>query len=93
MANDNAPDVPYHVHDKGYKELLSNKKAFLGLLKTFVHEKWTENLEEDDLIRVEKSYILQDFSEKEADIVYQVKSGTDNIIFYCLLELQLVSIT
>ena len=35
---------------------------------------------------VDKSYILPDFSEKEADLVYRLKSK--EIIFYILLELQ-----
>ncbi|QGP92291.1 Putative transposase, YhgA-like [Neomoorella glycerini] len=35
-----------------------------------------------------KSYVLQDFSEKEADIVYRLKTKDRNVIFYVLLELQ-----
>nr|WP_276326132.1 Rpn family recombination-promoting nuclease/putative transposase [Pseudobacteroides cellulosolvens] len=35
-----------------------------------------------------KSYVLQDFKEKESDIVYRLKIKDRDIIFYCLLELQ-----
>ena len=56
------PKASHHVHDKGYKQLLSNKQTFLSLLKTFVREEWAADIREDDLVRVEKSYILQDFS-------------------------------
>ncbi|WP_206812035.1 Rpn family recombination-promoting nuclease/putative transposase [Paradesulfitobacterium ferrireducens] len=77
----------HHPHDKGYKELLANKATFLELLKTFVGEAWTEDIREDDLTRVEKSYILQDFNEKESDIVYRLHSRED-MVFYVLLELQ-----
>ncbi|WP_206812030.1 Rpn family recombination-promoting nuclease/putative transposase [Paradesulfitobacterium ferrireducens] len=61
--------------------------TFLELLKTFVGEAWTEDIREDDLTRVEKSYILQDFNEKESDIVYRLHSRED-MVFYVLLELQ-----
>ncbi|WP_338835546.1 hypothetical protein [Neomoorella thermoacetica] len=46
---------------------------FLELIKTFVREKWVETIDADDLILVNKSYVLQDFSEKEADVVYRLK--------------------
>ena len=78
----------HHTHDKGYRELLSSKRAFLELLKTFVREEWTKDIDEDSLVRVEKSYILQDFSEKEADIIYRLKTKGGEVIFYVLLELQ-----
>lgn len=79
---------PHHTHDRGYRELLSSKRAFLELLKTFVREEWTKDIDEDSLVRVEKSYVLQDFSEKEADIIYKLKTKGSEVIFYILLELQ-----
>ncbi|MQL53263.1 Rpn family recombination-promoting nuclease/putative transposase [Desulfofundulus thermobenzoicus] len=79
---------PHHTHDRGYRELLSSKRAFLELLKTFVHEEWAKDIDEESLVRVEKSYVLQDFSEKEADIVYRLRLRGTEVIFYVLLELQ-----
>ena len=67
---------------------MANKRTFLVLLKTFVREDWVEEIDEADLARIEKSYILQDFSEKEADIVYRLRIKDEDIIFYVLLELQ-----
>ncbi|AOQ22822.1 hypothetical protein MTAT_25350 [Moorella thermoacetica] len=43
---------PYHPHDKGYRQLLSDKRVFLELLKTFVRETWVEAIDEKDLILV-----------------------------------------
>ncbi|OIQ53868.1 Rpn family recombination-promoting nuclease/putative transposase [Neomoorella thermoacetica] len=86
--NEGQPRPPYHPHDKGYRQLLSDKRVFLELLKTFVRETWVEAIDEKDLILVNKSYVLQDFSEKEADIVYRLKTKDRNVIFYVLLELQ-----
>ena len=81
----NAKDNP---HDKRHKELLSNKKSFLSLLRDCIKEPWVYGINEDSLIKSNKSFILQDFSEKEADIVYEAAIDGRRIIFYILLELQ-----
>lgn len=86
----------YQPHDKGYKSLLSSKKVFLELLRSFVRRSWVSELDEQDLVRVDKSYVLDDYRGQESDIVYRAKlksragqpaSGRD-ILFYVLLELQ-----
>ncbi|MDN5362439.1 MAG: hypothetical protein PWP70_1486 [Moorella sp. (in: firmicutes)] len=86
--NEGQSRSPHHPYDKGYRQLLADKRVFLELLKTFVREKWVEAIDADDLILVNKSYVLQDFSEKEADVVYRLKTKDRNVIFYVLLELQ-----
>lgn len=78
----------HHPYDKGYRQLLTNKKAFLQLIRTFVKEKWVDAINENDLILVNKSFVLKDFTEKEADIVYRLKTREGDVIFYILLELQ-----
>ena len=40
------------------------------------------------ITRIDKSYILQDFNEKEADLVYRLKIKGQDVIFYLLMELQ-----
>ncbi len=75
-------------HDTGYKYLLSSKKAFLQLLRSFVQAGWAEGVDEASLIRVDKSFILQDFKNKEADLVYRAKLKDKEVIFYVLMELQ-----
>ena len=78
----------HHSYDKGYRQLLTNKKAFLQLIKSFVKEKWVDEINEDDLILVNKSFVLKDFTEKEADIVYRLKTREGDVILYILMELQ-----
>jgi hypothetical protein len=78
----------HHPDDKGYKNLLTNKQTFLELLQTFVGEDWVQEIADHDLILINKSYILQDFSDKEADIVYRLRLRESEVIFYILLELQ-----
>jgi len=75
-------------HDTGYKYLLSSKKAFLQLLRSFVQGGWAKDVDEAGLIRVDKSFILQDFQNKEADLVYRAKLKDKEVIFYVLMELQ-----
>lgn len=82
-------DSPNNQHDVGYKYLLSSKRFFLQLLASFVSQDWVDNISEDNIELIDKSFISQDFYQKEADIVYRLKHGTNqDVIFYVLLELQ-----
>ena len=67
-------------HDTGYKLILSTKKVFLELLQSFVEAGWTKQIDPNELIRVDKSYILPDFKKKEADLVYQAKIKNQRVI-------------
>lgn len=78
----------HQPHDKGYKYLLSSKKVFVDLLRSFVKQGWIEQIDDTHVIKVDKSYILQDFADKEADLVYRVKIKEQEVIFYVLLEMQ-----
>jgi hypothetical protein len=75
-------------HDLGYKSLLSHKKTFMEFLKDFVKKDWVKEIEEDNLVLIDKEFILDDFKEEEADIVYKVNINGKDIIFYILFELQ-----
>ena len=75
-------------HDTGYKYLLASKKAFIQLIKSFVKAGWTSQVDEANLVRVDKSFILQDFKYKEADLVYRARLKDKDVIFYVLMELQ-----
>ncbi|MED0671860.1 hypothetical protein P4S95_16915 [Aneurinibacillus aneurinilyticus] len=61
----------HQPHDKGYKYLLSSKKVFVDLLRSFVKQGWIEQIDDTNVIKVDKSYILQDFADKEADFAFQ----------------------
>ena len=71
----------HQEHDKGFKYLLKSKEAFMDLLKSFVRTDWVELVDEKELVGVDKSYILQDFSSKEADTVYRSKIKGNEVIF------------
>ena len=77
-----------HPHDTGYKYLLSSKKAFIKLVRSFIKAGWAEQIDQASLVRIDKSFILQDFRNKEADVVYRAQMKDRDVIFYVLLELQ-----
>ncbi len=77
-----------NIHDKSYKTLFSNKDIFLNLIQDFTDHTWSKSIHPENLILVDKSYILSDYEELEADIVYRGKVGDKEVIFYVLLEFQ-----
>lgn len=77
-----------NIHDKSYKTLFSNKDIFLNLINDFTEEQWKKEITTDNLTLVNKSFILADYEEVEADIVYQAEIGGQRVIFYVLLEFQ-----
>ncbi|MGL5576104.1 MAG: Rpn family recombination-promoting nuclease/putative transposase [Sarcina sp.] len=78
----------HHIHDKSYKDLYSKKEIAIDLFKNFVKKEFTKDLKIEDLELVNKSYIASDYEESESDIVYKVKIGDTEAIFYILLEFQ-----
>lgn len=77
----------HQPNDKGYKYLLSSKKVFIELLRSFVRVR-LELIDEASLVKVDKSYISSDFRGKESDLVYRLNAREQDIVFYVLLELQ-----
>lgn len=77
-----------HIHDKGYKELYSNKQVFLDLLQNMLHLGWAKDIGEADLTLVDKSYVTPDYSELESDLVYRMQLEGKEILIYVLLEFQ-----
>jgi hypothetical protein len=93
MAEPNSQTID-NLDDKGYKTIFKNKEMFLEFLQSFVKEEWVNRIDESDMIRVDKEFVLQDYRKKEADIIYKLKlkdietGEKKEIIFYVLLELQ-----
>lgn len=85
------PEEPEHVHmphDKGYRHLFTSKKVFLQLIRSFVKHGWAEQIDEANLEYINRTFVLQDFKDKEADVVYRAKLKDRDVIFYVLMELQ-----
>ena len=80
--------MPEHVYDKGYKRVLSRRRNFLHFLQKYIRLGWIDHVGEDDIELIDKSFIDDDFRERESDIVYRVRSGDMDVVFYVILELQ-----
>ena len=76
-------------HDELYKTFLSHYEMFLQLLG-FLKEKWVDHIDVNSLQKMNNSFILPDYSKKEADLIYRVKTkdGKNDIFLYVLMELQ-----
>lgn len=81
-------DAVHQRHDTSYRFLLSSKKLFVELLRSFIHKGWVERIDETNVEEIPHSFILQDFKRKEADLVYRVKLNGQDVVFYLLLEMQ-----
>ena len=77
-----------NIHDRSYKDLYSHKEVFLDLVKEMLKAPWAKDLKEENLVLVDKEYILSDYEENEADIVYRANIDGKEVIFYTLLEFQ-----
>lgn len=79
----------HQPHDQSYRFLLSSKKLFVELLRSFVNREWVTCVDEECIEEINHSFVLSDFSRKEADLVYKARllNGRD-VILYILLELQ-----
>ena len=73
MTSDEHKEPLHQRHDTSFRFLLSSKKLFVELLRSFVHRGWVESIDETSVREIPHSFVLQDFKRKEADLVYQVK--------------------
>jgi len=87
VANEQYRKV-HQADDKVLKALLQSKKAFMQLLRYFLSVEWANLIDEQSLVRFDKSFVQQDFVGKEADILYRCRMNGQNVVFYVLLELQ-----
>lgn len=78
----------HNAHDSGYKKLFSNHEFVRQLLTGFVNEEWINSIEYNTLERIDKSFISDEFSERESDLIYKVKFKGQDIYIFLLLEFQ-----
>ncbi len=76
------------IHDSGYKILFSNRTIFRQLMQSFVPQPWVEKLDFDRAEKVDKSFIDEEYRERESDLIYRIPFGEDELYVYVLLEFQ-----
>jgi predicted transposase/invertase (TIGR01784 family) len=74
--------------DTAFKSLFQSKRAFVQLLRYFLKAPWVEFVDEQQLERIDKSYIKTDHARLESDVVYKCRMKDQEVIIYVLLELQ-----
>ena len=75
-------------YDNAYKYLFSNKRIFLQLLKSFVYEDFINDIDIDSIEIVNKSFVSEDFLDRESDLIYRIKFNDKEYLIYILLEFQ-----
>ena len=75
-------------HDKRYKKLFSHPTLIRQLLTSFVQEDFVRGLDFSTLERLDKSFITENFKEKESDLIYRIEFNTKPVYIYLLLEFQ-----
>jgi predicted transposase YdaD len=88
LNSDERQETIHQRHDTSYRFLLSSKKLFVELLRSFVHKGWVQRIDETNVQEIPHSFVLQDFKRKEADLVYRVQLNGQEVVFYLLLEMQ-----
>lgn len=75
-------------HDIRYKRLFSNPILVKELLQSFTEEKFIEELDFSTLERLDKSFITDEFKEKESDLIYRIKFQDKDLYIFLLFEFQ-----
>ena len=88
MSSDENPETIHQLHDTSYRFLLSSKKLFVELLRSFINKGWVQAVNEEHVQEIPHSFVLQDFKRQEADLVYRVNLNGQDVVFYLLLEMQ-----
>ncbi|HRX16095.1 MAG TPA: Rpn family recombination-promoting nuclease/putative transposase, partial [Spirochaetota bacterium] len=75
-------------HDNAYKFLFSNKRIFLQLLKSFVHEDFVKGLTENNLELADKTFVSEEMLDRESDLLYKINLNKNETYIYILMEFQ-----
>ncbi len=75
-------------HDRRYKKLFSHPGFMERLLNSFVDEAFVNDLDFSTLKRIDKSFVSENFKEKESDIIYTVQYKNHTLYMFLLLEFQ-----
>ena len=83
-------ESPHSIHDRGYKLLFSFLKIFQQLIDGYVDKEWKKRLDFQHSQKIDKSFILKEFQQVEADILYKVPllGEQKEIFLYVLIEFQ-----
>lgn len=74
--------------DRGYKLLFSHPKMVEDLIKSFVKEEFTSEIDFSTLKLIKNSFVTKTFRNRESDLIWKVKISGKESYIYLLLEFQ-----
>ena len=77
-----------NYHDKGYKKIFSHKDSVKQLLEYFIEEDFVNELNFDKMTKLNKSFVTDQYKEKEADIIYKIDFRDSQMYIFLLIEFQ-----
>ena len=77
-----------HQHDLRYKKLFENHHLVAHLLKSFVDLKFIQDLDFSNMEYFDKSFIDENYKERESDKIYKIRFKGQEIFIYLLIEFQ-----
>ncbi|MGN7613587.1 Rpn family recombination-promoting nuclease/putative transposase [Magnetococcales bacterium HHB-1] len=75
-------------HDYGYKELFSFQEMVRDLLKGFIPSDWLKQLDLSTLEKARDRFNTDDLREREDDIIWRLRWGSEWIYLFVILEFQ-----
>ncbi|MHC9543514.1 MAG: Rpn family recombination-promoting nuclease/putative transposase [Vulcanimicrobiota bacterium] len=75
-------------HGRGYRMLLSHPKVVEDLIRSFVSGDFVKDIDFENIEPYARSFIAEDYREREADVIWRVKVKGRPVYFYILIELQ-----
>ena len=74
--------------DNSYKHIFSHPEMVRDLIRGFVPEDWVKQLDFSTLEKAGGSYSTDDIRDREDDIIWKVRWGTEWLYIYIILEFQ-----
>ena len=75
-------------YDTRYKYLFKHPLMVERLMTSFVHESFVRHLDFSSMERLDKSFVTQDFQEKESDIIWKLRYQNKPFYIFLLMEFQ-----
>jgi predicted transposase/invertase (TIGR01784 family) len=75
-------------HDKWYTRIFSDPHVVEDLLRSFVHEKFVDDLDFSSLKKLNTKFVPVSERSRHADVIYEVKSHGQTAYIYLFLEFQ-----
>lgn len=75
-------------YDNQYKKLFSNPVLVKELFLSFINEELVKELDYDSLEKLDKSFITEEFIDRESDILYRINFKGKDLYIYLLIEFQ-----